>query len=93
MPMVAQDDLGADAFLAGDETGGGVADNGDLERAFLSIPTDVEGAFDGLAAQFFQPAVFVLAEPGHRGAGDCYVPHNDSSLEAMRPLVARTDGA
>ena len=81
---LAQDDLAADALLAGDEAGGGVADDGGLDGLLLDAGR-VQGALDGLAGQVLQAAVEELAEMGHPHADDGYFSH------VSPPSCARTE--
>ena len=88
-----QDDLRTDAFLAGNEPGGGVADDRDLE-VFLVHSGGAQRGLNGFTAEFFQSVVRVLAEAGHSRADDGNISHRASLLGllyAIRlPVTAST---
>ncbi len=81
----AQDDLAADALLAGDQTGGGVADEGCLQIVRLDAGV-AHGRLHGFGAQSLQARVQVFAKLGHADPADhsfsahgVLLPENDSS--------------
>jgi hypothetical protein len=71
---VSQGDLAADHLLAGDEAGGGVAHDRDIQLRLVDAGGG-EGALDSLPRDILHAAVQELAEPGHVRADDGDVSH------------------
>ena len=80
----AQDHLAADAFLAGDQPGGGIADEGSLQGVGVDARVGERG-LHRFRPQRFEAGLHVLAESRHANAADHSIELHGWLL--LRPLI------